>query len=201
MFKIIFGTRSQSGNMLVYMVVILAIITGIFTWNQQRSTNVIKSINKTINSYTVDAKLLEVRSFLTNVDICESSLKGQPVDRPAVFNLRSSAGIIDINFPDDDLKVTKYQFFPAAGSLSEVMSAQINVTIQSIVNAKKVENVYAVNYNFIVDTSTRAIKECLGEKTEESDELFKMTVAQKREDICKDALKGTIQNGKCVWPW
>ncbi|MEA9356024.1 hypothetical protein SHI21_07425 [Bacteriovorax sp. PP10] len=201
MHKIFFGSRSQSGNMLVYMVVILAIITGLFVWNQQRSTNVMKSINKTINSYTVDAKLLEVRSFLTNVAICESSLKGQAIDQPGVFTLRSASGIIDINFPDDDLKVTKYQFVPVAGGLSEVMSAQINVTIQSIVNTKKVENVYSVNYNFIVDTSTRAIKECLGEKTEESDELFKTTVAQKREDICKDALKGTIQNGKCVWPW
>ena len=201
MFKSNSEFSAQSGNILVYVVVILAVITGIFIWNQQRFTNVAKSINKTINSYTVDAKLLEVRSFLTNVDICESSLKGQSVDQPAMFSLRSSTGNISLNFPDDDLKVTKYQFVPVAGSSGEIVSAQIDVTIESVVNAKKVENVYPIFYNFIINSSNRTIAQCLGEKTEESDELFKTTLAQKRADICTDALKGTIQNGKCVWPW
>lgn len=201
MFKNNSEFSAQSGNILVYVVVILAVITGAFIWNQNRFTNVAKSINKTINSYTVDAKLLEVRSFLTNVDICESSLKGQSVDQPALFSLRSSTGNINLNFPDDDLKVTKYQFIPVAGSTGEIVSAQIDVTIESVVNTKKVENVYPIFYNFIINSSNRTIAQCLGEKTEESDELFKTTLAQKRADICRDALKGTIQNGKCVWPW
>ncbi len=152
MFKSNSEFSAQSGNILVYVVVILAVITGIFIWNQQRFTNVAKSINKTINSYTVDAKLLEVRSFLTNVDICESSLKGQSVDQPAMFSLRSSTGNISLNFPDDDLKVTKYQFVPVAGSSGEIVSAQIDVTIESVVNAKKVENVYPIFYNFIINS-------------------------------------------------
>jgi len=193
--------NAQSGSMLVYMIVIIAVITGIFFWNQQRFTNVVKSVNRTIHSYTVDAKLLEVRSFLTNVDICESSLKGQSVDQPAIFSLRSNTGNINLNFPTDDLKVTRYQLVPVSGQSGEIISAQIDVTIESIVNTKKVESIYPIFYNFIIDNSNRTIVQCLGEKTEESDELFKTTLIKKREDICTDALKGTIQNGKCVWPW
>lgn len=193
--------NAQSGNMLVYMVVIIAVITGLFIWNQQRFSNVVKSVNKTINSYTVDAKLLEVRSVLTNVDICESSLKGQEIDQPAQFTLRSSSGAIDLNFANDDLKVIKYQLIPVTGATGEIVSAQIDVTIESVVNAKKVQHVYPVFYNFFINSSTKAITQCLGEKTEESDELFKTTLVQKRADICKDALKGSIQNGKCVWAW
>lgn len=200
MFKKSSEFNTQSGNMLVYVIVILAVVTGIFLWNQQRFSNVVKSINKTINSHTVDAKLLEVRSFLTNVEICESSLKGQSIDQQALFSLRSSTGNINLNFSDDDLKVTRYQLVPVAGLTGEVVSARIDVTIESMVNGKKIEHVYPLFYNFIVN-SGRTIVQCLGEKTEESDELFKITLAQKREDICRDALKGTIQNGKCVWAW
>lgn len=200
MFKKSSEFNTQSGNMLVYVIVILAVVTGIFLWNQQRFSNVVKSINKTINSHTVDAKLLEVRSFLTNVEICESSLKGQSIDQQALFSLRSSTGNINLNFSDDDLKVTRYQLVPVAGSTGEVVSARIDVTIESMVNGKKIEHAYPLFYNFIVNGG-RTIVQCLGEKTEESDELFKITLAQKREDICRDALKGTIQNVKCVWAW
>lgn len=193
--------KSQAGSTMIFAIFLIAAITGIFFWNQHRLTNVTKSINRTINSYNVDARLLEVRSILTNAEICESSLKGSLINQPSTFSLKSNTGPINLNFSNDDLKVVKLQLVPIAGMSGEIVSAQIDITIESESNNKKILNIYPVFYNFLVNTSNSTITQCLGEKNDESDELFRTTLAQKRADICKDALKGTIQGGKCVWPW
>lgn len=190
--------RNHSGSVLILAIVVMAILSVLFLGNQSRFTNVTKSMSKTINSNGVNAKLLEVRSFLTNKEICESSLKGFLINQNANFNLQSSSGLIDLS--ESKFKIINYKFISLANT-GDVRSGRIGITIESLVNAKTITNTYSIDYNFYIDTATLKIKECLGEKTDESDELLQVTVVEKRKEICNNALNGTIQNGKCVWAW
>lgn len=190
--------RRDSGSVLVSVVVVLAIASAAFFYNQRRSVNLVKDINKTINSFAVDAKLLEIRSLLTNVEICESSLKGLSFSQPSVFTLKNNGSAININLAGDELKLKSLKLIPLITAAKEISSANIEVTLEYKTGTEQFTKVFPLTYNFI---SNGTVKECLGEKSEESDELYEVTIAQKRKEICTDALKGTIVNGKCEWPW
>lgn len=190
----------QKGNVLLVVMLVSALGLAAFFYITKRNINLQKSVDETIHKYELEARLFELRSILTHAGICESSLSGKVLGETSEFTLKNGTQTIDLNATRSDIKLKILRLTPLDPVNSEFANGNIEATYE-VIGKEKRERTFIIPFNFMVDPATRRIEECLGERSDESDELFKSTIAQRRSDICRDALKGTMKNGKCEWPW
>ena len=191
---------NQKGNVLLTVMLVSALGLGAFFYITKRNINLQKNIDDTIHKYELEARLFELRSVLTHVGICESSLSNKILGQTSEFTLRNGSQQINLNSGRSEIKLKSLRLTPLDPVNNEFANGNIQATFE-IIGKTKSERTFIIPFNFMVDPTSRRILECLGERSDESDELFRSTIAKRRADICRDALKGTVKNGKCEWPW